>query len=307
MNELIENLVRDKVISINPLSDGNFSNWFIVEWKHGKYFMRRFKHNVHGYEYPHDEKWSFDNSNYMMHMFGNEIKSYWVFEFENHLFHVQDYFQGTVLWLDDLNEQLVESIAEYLANLHLEWKRNTNAFNIDKKKRIYARSLREYITNFEGVLPLFEAEIDNQPFFKEFLLKLREQYITILSTTNYERITALHGDFWFGNILYNQENNAIHLVDFSISPFWEPGIDVGWFIADLELWSLFWNYDKLQNYKNLFLNKYISITWDDDIKNYISYMCILKWLKLLSPLVQRFLKRNPTEKKMVEDWIRKLT
>lgn len=50
MYNIISALVKDDVVDIAPLADWNFSNGFIVEWKNKQYFVRKFKHNIHGYE-----------------------------------------------------------------------------------------------------------------------------------------------------------------------------------------------------------------------------------------------------------------
>jgi hypothetical protein len=44
----------------------------------------------------------------------------------------------------------------------------------------------------------------------------------------------------------------------------------------MELWSLFKNKEKLQHYKQIFLEEYISLTGDKDIVNYLPYMYKLK-------------------------------
>jgi hypothetical protein len=44
----------------------------------------------------------------------------------------------------------------------------------------------------------------------------------------------------------------------------------------MELWSLFKDKEKLQNYKQIFLEEYIFLTGDNDIVNYLSYMYKLK-------------------------------
>lgn len=303
MYNIIADLVKDDIIKITPLADWNFSNGFIVEWKNKKYFVRKFKHDVHGYEYLHDQKWSFENSHFMMNLNWKGIKSYGVFEYEWFIYHIQDFTLWELISLENLNEDIIIKIANYIAQLHINGKKDVWNFDDEKRKRLYNRSLREYITNFEWIFPLFENHISEEPFFRDYLPKLFDEYFSLVLNNSFGRLTTLHGDFWFGNILYDNRFDKINVIDFSIVPFWEPWIDIGWFLWDMELWSLFKNKEKLQHYKQIFLEEYISLTGDKDIVNYLPYMYKLKWLKLLSPLVQRFLQWNNEEKIIVKEFI----
>ena len=303
MYNIISSLVKDDVFDIVPLADWNFSNGFIVEWKNKKYFVRKFKHNIHWYEYLHDQKWSFDNSHFMMNLNWINIKSYGVFEYEWFLYHIQDFTLWELISLENLNEDIIIKIANYISQLHINGKKDIGNFDNEKRKRLYNRSLREYITNFEWIFPLFENHISDEPFFREYLPKLFDEYFDLIISNNSDRLTTLHGDFWFGNILHDKISNRMNVIDFSIVPFWEPWIDIGRFVWDLEIWSLLKGQQKLQWYKKLFLDQYISLTWDKNIINYISYMYKLKGLKLLSPLVQKFLKWTDEEKNIVKNSI----
>ncbi len=136
----IADLTGDSVVSINHLSDGHFSNWFLVISKQKKYFLRKFKHNIDAYEYLYDEEWSFKNSHYMMSQIDDNIHSYWVFIWDGHVYHLQDNVEWRSIWLENLNDELVVKIATKIAKRHLIGKWKAWEFNDQKKQKLYARS-----------------------------------------------------------------------------------------------------------------------------------------------------------------------
>lgn len=304
INLIIEELTKDKIILISHLADWHFSNWFLVKWENNNYFLRKFKDNIDWYEYKHDEYRWFQNSHYSLSQI-KDIKTYWVFEFQWNIYHLQEYLNGKVISLDDLNEITIKKIAEKIAKQHLEWRSKVEIFSNDKKRRLYTRSCREYITNFEGILPLYESNLLENNFFEDYFPNVIKTFFSYIKNNRFNKLTTLHWDFWFWNILKNEDN--LYFIDYSIIPFWEPGIDIGRFVADLELWGLFGNKETLQQYKKIFLETYIKITNDESINNFLLLCYQIKGLKILSPLVQKHLKWDNKQISIVQKRLIELT
>ena len=164
--------------------------------------------------------------------------------------------------------------AEFLCGVHLI---KHPAKEIGQLKAVYDDGLRNTLINPElslMVLSEFPADykildLDGQ---KEIITLMYENIKAMMG--RHERLTALHGDFWGANLFF-REDDSLFVVDYSRIPWGDPGIDVGWFIAEY-----LWNYHLTGNnyfreLVELWLNIYEEKSGDKEIRNNIAL--IIGW------------------------------
>lgn len=162
------------------------------------------------------------------------------------VYHLQE-FAGTgtsysALLKNNLKKQLVDDedrarlsvVADALVKIH-----SVKHFSNDsaRLKAIYGDGLRNILSNPElSLMVLSEFPVD----YEILDLDGQKEFISLMYDNirermgRYDRLTALHGDFWGANIFF-KEDGDIFIIDFSRIPWGDPGTDVGWFIAE-HLW-----------------------------------------------------------------------
>jgi hypothetical protein len=304
LKEKISDLLNDKIINIEKINSWFLSQWFKLRSKSKTYFARNIIKKLWWFEYLLEDKKSFEISHFMSQNWN--IKSYWVIEFEWSQYHITDFFEWNILWLYKMKESHIIQIAQKIWNIHKNWKLN-NHFNDNEKAIYYKRSFREILTNPETLFSIYEMHIvwsKEKDFFKELIFKMLNTYFDYINNIDFNRLTTIHWDFWQGNFLINKDEQ-IEFIDFSRIPFWEPWIDIWWFLTQLDI-DIIVQTDTFQsNYKKLFLQKYIEVTWDIKIENYLDLSRLWVWFIMLSPLTQSFLNWEDDKVKKVQDWLLK--
>lgn len=137
--------------------------------------------------------------------------------------------------VDDEDRNQLEKIADILVDIHsIKYPSD----DIEKLKAVYDDGIRNMLTNPELSIMLLskfpnDYEVLNLEGQKELIALMYENIKSWVG--RYDRLTALHGDFWGTNIFIDAENTC-RVVDFSRIPWGDPAIDAGWFITEY-LWQ----------------------------------------------------------------------
>lgn len=286
MNDMLWNLVNDHIVDITILSDWYLSCAYLAHGLWSNYVIRKAKPHTPWYEYP----WDIDRSYLISHeMFGhaydiNQVRSYGIYRYEDETYHVQQYISWDIKQLAEYCEEDIIQVATKLAKLH-------SIDHVDSTSwLLYRRSLREVVVNHETILSLYEQSHWANVQLSTIVHNSFETYMSMSYLPVTRRCVMLHGDFWHNNIIFNTW--VPYFIDFSRIPYGEAGIDVGHFLANLEIEYVLTGDEKYQQYYSLFLQHYISITEDVDIEKY----CVLSkhfviWV-CISDKIQHFLQRE---------------
>lgn len=167
--------------------------------------------------------------------------------------------------IDKVDLAEVEAIASSLVDIH---QGGTDHFSEAVKTTLYNDSLQSILA-YPGYFFMVLADFGNEHHllprakhgkFIDMILGL------IYKLENHgERLRPLHGDFWGSNIFYKLDGK-VSVVDFSRIPYGEPGIDVGYFLA-----QYLWLYHETGNkyFKKLgekFIDAYEKKTGDGEIR-----------------------------------------
>ncbi len=316
-DEKIFSEVNEKIKEIfwKPIKNWEFlGQWYIsivykVELENWQKIVLKFINNqqVWGFEYPLEVVKSIAISDLMMQNAEkiNKVKSRWVYNVGNIYVHMMDFVAGRKMKLEDLlDKSLIFAIASKIAHIHLYWKSITGSFEKANKKFFYKRWFREVFANNETLLSIYEnryIESDYKNLWWKVFNLILKKYNEYISKGDSDRLTILHGDFWYDNIIISQSD--IYFIDFSRIPYGDPGIDVGRFIGEIFVQYIISEDKKWLNSIRLFLEKYLDITKDKQIINYID-MSVL-WVIFIdsSPLVQQFLKWDNKKIGKIEKFI----
>jgi thiamine kinase-like enzyme len=153
--------------------------------------------------------------------------------------------------VDEKDKKQLNAIADELIKIHSV---KHSLKDEDKLKAVYDDGLRNMLINPElSIMMLSEFPID----YKILDLEGQKEMISLMYENikacmgRFDRLTALHGDFWGANIFF-KDNGDLFVIDFSRMPWGDPAIDVGWFTSEY-LW-----------YYHLTRNKYfkdLTETW----------------------------------------------
>lgn len=181
-------------------------------------------------------------------------------------------------FVDKEDEKLLNAIADELLKIH-SVKHPSNDQN--KLKAIYGDGLRSVLTNPElSIMVLSEFPNDYKILDlngqKEIISLMFENIKTCMN--RFDRLTALHGDFWGTNIFF-RDNGSLFVIDFSRIPWGDPGIDVGWFIVEY-----IWYYHATGNpyFKDMietWLEIYEKKSGDSEIRRFIPL--VIGWIGIV--------------------------
>lgn len=287
-----------KITQFKPAGSGYHSDGFVLYADNGeKFFIKKFKSNDLGFEIPERKINSLLISNGMSKRIDSHPEGIGVLvknknskEFlpevnaETEIFHIQkflpEYKDTSICYLDVLKEKIdkkalddfdlneLEKITDTISEIHLQKHPSKDEQYL---KDVYNDGLRNLLTNPELAIMLLQYFKDDDELLPR---KMHSEYIGLMLNNIYkwenrhDRLSALHGDFWGSNLFIN--NNNIDLVDFSRIPWGDPGIDIGWWIA-----QYVWNYYQTQNQIFIellekFLDLYINKTGDKEIRSAVA-------------------------------------
>jgi thiamine kinase-like enzyme len=296
-SKLVSEKLGQKVnfTNIEKIGSGYHSDGFKVTAEDGRsFFLKYVRSHDLGFEFPERQIMSLMVSNSMGQRASNDPASVGVVVLNRNeelilpditdstkVYHLQE-FGGTgtsysaILEkninkksVDEEDKKQLSAIADFLLKVHSVKHHSKNKAQLDA---VYNDGLRNVLTNPElSIMVLSEFPAD----YKILDLEGQKEIISLMYenikywTNRSDRLTALHGDFWGANIFFKEDGN-IFVIDFSRIPWGDPGIDVGWFIA-----QFLWNYHSTGNnyFKELteaWLNIYEEKSGDKEIRKAIA-------------------------------------
>jgi len=287
-------------------------SYLLTDISNKKFFLKQIKHNVRGFEYPAKEISSLmtsgfmqDNTNILPKNLGllieHKSELFIIPKIDNsdNIYQLQEFAGEGKSYFDtllsNLNKESIDSsdtkqignVVDIIWDIH---KMRPNQ-NLDL---LYKDGLRSLLTNSEittSLLSDFEYDhpilnIDKQ---KEYLGNLWE--LIRHFDKNSDRTSALHGDFWGGNLFFGKDNNP-WLIDFSRIPWGDAGIDIGWWFGQY-LWFYYeTNNPYLKDLGNLFLEKYELKSQDKKIRETMSLGLAVAGIIYISPKIHPNLDLN---------------
>ncbi|MDD2758033.1 MAG: hypothetical protein PHD72_01505 [Patescibacteria group bacterium] len=310
ISELLANQTGHSVQieKIEKVGSGYHSDGFKLVAADGRcYFLKKVKSHDLGFELPERKIMSLLVSNGMCNRAnigskclgvvlgnGDEVKMLPEVNEATEIYHLQEYEpEGTSYWSllqarknraaiepEDLSE--LEKITDYISAVHRVKHPSSDAGQL---KAVYNDSLRAVLTNPELAIMLLSDYTDSHP-----LLPAGEHgaYVGLMLNLMYQwkdrsdRLTALHGDFWGAN-LFVRKDGSVWMIDYSRIPWGDPGIDIGWWLAQY-IW--FYHATGNQYFKTMgdkFLELYIAKTNDQEIKQTVALSLGLLNIIFLSP------------------------
>lgn len=286
-----EKLSQEVVFTnIEKIGSGYHSNGYKLTTSEGiLYFLKEVKSHDLGFEFPERKVFSLMVSNSMSKRSNINPKSVAVIledkgievvlpevTQETKIYHLQEFggqakSYSSILEnnlnktsIDEEDRRQITIIADNLYKIHQV---KHPSMDSEILKAVYNDSLRSLLTHPELSLMLLADFPDSYNIFplnkQKELLGLMFENIKKWSG-RFERMSALHGDFWGANILFREDKN-VYFIDFSRIPWGDPGIDVGWFLAEY-----LWYYHATKNVyfkdlANLWLETYQNISKDMEI------------------------------------------
>ena len=194
--------------------------------------------------------------------------------------------------LDPLDEQKVEALAAYLAEIH-SLKQNRSA--------LYIRRIRDLLGHGECIMGLIDNYPQDDPVVTQEILQEVErtclQWRWKLKKMSH-RLSQVHGDFHPWNILF-QEGIQFRVLDRSRGEWGEPADDLTSMTINYVFHSLQKYGDLHWTYEKMFLNfweKYLKESKDTEILNAVQPFYAWRSLVLLNPVWYPRLEQSVREK-----------
>ncbi|NTU99237.1 aminoglycoside phosphotransferase family protein, partial [Candidatus Falkowbacteria bacterium] len=262
-SKLVSQKIGEEVVfsHMEKIGSGYHSDGFKLVATDGRMFFVKYvrSHDL-GFEFPERQIMSLLVSNGMAQRAGNNPKAIGVVVMNGEdgailpdvsnftkVYHVQE-FAGTGVsysellkknsskkTVDDEDRKQLSLIADALIKIHSVKHPSNDASRL---KAVYDDGLRNMLSNPELFLMVLSEfpedyavlDLEGQ---KEIISLVYENIKACMGC--HVRLSALHGDFWGANIFFKDDGD-IFIIDYSRIPWGDPGIDVGWFIAEY-LWQ----------------------------------------------------------------------
>ena len=296
------------LIKIEEYLDGYQSKSYILtDSSNKKFFAKQIKHNVRGFEYPAKEISSLMTSGFMQDNTqlsprnlgllinkNSELLSLPTITTDDKIYQLQEFAGEGKSYFDillsNLNKKSIdESDIEHLDKI-IDIICNVHKVKPDKNldySLLYKDGIRSLLTNSEITTSLLSDFDYNHPILN---LNNQKEYLGYLwelirhFDKNSKRVSALHGDFWGGNLFFGKDNNP-WLIDFSRIPWGDAGIDIGWWFGQY-LWFYYETKNPyIKKLGNLFLKKYILKSKDKKIRETMSLGLAVAGIIYISPKI----------------------
>jgi len=297
-----------KIIKIEKIGGGYHSDGFKLSAENGKsFFLKKLKSHDLGFEFPERKLASLlvghnmadrvhlsplpvevilANKNKIEHVpeLSEDTAIYQIQEFED---------EGIDYWtliekkkdkkaVDSKDLEEISKIVDYIYRVHSIKHQSRDE---ERLKAIYNDSLRAVLTHPElSLMFLFDF-----PYNHPILPKEKQKEYIVLAwelfqkwKDRYDRLSALHGDFWGANFFFKKDG-SVWVIDYSRIPWGDPGIDIGWWFG-----QYLWFYHETGNnyFQKLgekFLNAYIEKTKDEEIVRALSLAMIFIGIVYITP------------------------
>ena len=302
--EVFQDLLQEKfgnafsIQSIEKTGSGYHSDGFKITTKDQVFFMKKFKSHDLGFAYPERKVFSLLVSQAMgkrssqkpsplgvvlvnkkegkkKAMILPEIRD------DTEIYHIQEFASGgdsyysmlqkrkEKLEVDATDHKEIDKIVSYLASLHAQKYPSSDSSRL---KEMYNDGIRSVLSNPELTLMLLHDFDEHSPLLDR---NAQKEYLGLMYDVIHrwknrsDRLCALHGDFW-GTNFFLREDGSTWVADYSRIPWADPGIDVGWWLA-----QYLWFYHETRNpyFKELgelFLQQYERKTGDKEIRSAVA-------------------------------------
>ncbi|MFH1662150.1 MAG: phosphotransferase [Candidatus Falkowbacteria bacterium] len=289
---------------IEKIGGGYHSDGFKLSATDGKfYFLKYVRSHDLGFEFPERHIMSLMISNGMGQRAKNNPASIGVI-IQNEtgeimlpeitdstkIFHIQE-FAGTgksysSLLCENINKKSIDendkkqlnAISDELIKIHSVKHPSKDK---DKLKAVYDDGLRNMLISPElSIMALSEFPSD----YKILDLEGQKEIISLMYENikacmgRFDRLTALHGDFWGANIFF-KDDGCLFIIDFSRIPWGDPAIDVGWFTSEFLWYYHFTGNRYFRDLTETWLNIYEKKSGDKEIRKFMPL--VIGWLGIV--------------------------
>ncbi|MFN3527691.1 MAG: phosphotransferase, partial [Candidatus Altarchaeaceae archaeon] len=188
---------------------------------------------------------------------------------------------------DENDKNKIKILARYLAEIHKE-KFNVNSeIDLERRKILYRRRIRDLIGHGECIMGIIDTYPESN-FLGINLTEIAEKSVKFWGKIKDfdHRLCVVHGDFHPGNIWFQDNENFI-LLDRSRGEYGDPADDVSCFASNLIHYSIR-KYGKLQNeFEDLlktFFDEYLKLTKDEEIFKVIQPFFTFRAIVIANPL-----------------------
>jgi thiamine kinase-like enzyme len=297
-----------ELLSAEKIGSGYHSDGFKLTAKNGQtYFLKRVKSHDLGFELPERKVMSLLLSNGMSRrsalqpqpigvILSNKNETGIIPEIneETEIYQLQEFQpEGISYWsilqnnkqkkhvdAKDLSE--LEKITDYICHIHQV---KHPAKDVEQLKSVYNDGLRSVLISPELTIMLLHDFTEEHPLLP---ISQHGAYVGLMLNlihewkNRYERLSALHGDFWGANLFF-KANGEVWVIDYSRIPWGDPGVDIGWWLS-----QYLWSYHETKNeyFKELgekFLEIYIKKSGDQEIRQAVSLTLGLLGIIYISP------------------------
>lgn len=172
--------------------------------------------------------------------------------------------------IDEEDKLEIDKVVEFIANIH---KIKPKTKSKEKLNAMYNDYLRSVIGHPEYMLLLLQRVPDDSP-----VLRPKDQHALLslmLENMHYfknrsERISAMHGDFWGGNVFF-RDDGSLFAIDYSRMPWGDPGFDIGIWMSQYMIKYHMTKSDYFKELGDYFLGQYIKKTGDRGVINTMVY------------------------------------
>lgn len=285
-----------EIINIEKISGGFHSEAFKIALKDQPdkpLFLKTVKSSELGFEYPERKIASLLLSHSMARQADANPRSLGVFLADElnirdlgeigeatEVYQLQEFQTGSDYWsrlqqrknkplTDAIDQQEIKAIVEYINKIHSS---KNESLDISLRQALYNSALRDVLIHPELTMKvLFDYPADDPLLGRS----RQSEYIDLMLGVIYhwrdraDRLAGLHGDFW-GTNLFFKEDGSVFGIDFSRIPWGDPGIDIGWWLA-----QYLWLYHETGNryFRELgeaFLQEYERQSGDREIRQAVS-------------------------------------
>lgn len=253
---------RVEIVKCEKIGSGYHSDGFKISAKNGRsFFLKHVRSAGIGFEIPERKISSLlvsqgmgrragarpgsvgvilnnKNQSVVMPEIAEETKIYQVQEFEtgsaSYWSLLQQRKQKTKMDMRDLSE--LKKIVKYIVSVH---RIKHPSKNTEKLNEVYNAGIRNVLAHPELTITLLHYFPKSHAILPP---QKQKEYVGLMLSLVHqwkdrsERLCALHGDFWGSNLFF-RENGSAWVIDYSRIPWGDPGIDVGWWLAQyLWLW-----------------------------------------------------------------------
>src|SRR3989344_96702 len=312
--EIISKFISEKlneninIIKIEKIGHGYHSDGFKLTANNNKnYFLKKVKSHDLGFELPERKVSSLltghemakrvnksplpigitlinKNNSGILPDLNEETEIYHIQELEtngkNYWDMIKEKENKKIIDKEDIEE--INKVVDYISHVHSI---KHPSKDVERLKSVYNDSLRSILSHPELTFMLLHDFKEDHEFFPR---SLQKEYIGLMYDLvhkykdKYERLSALHGDFWGANFFF-KVNKDTWVIDYSRIPLGDPGEDIGlWFS---QYWARYQmtNNNYFKELGELFLKTYEIKTGNKEIRKHISVVLGLMALINITP------------------------